>query len=392
MEYKKYILEKLKERIPNFVEEKKGELAQWKEYNNKKCNKIVIFGAGGMGDKCCNYFESLGLEIDFICDNNTNRQGKFVTEQGKSINVVPVDDLLKYKEKILCFVATGSHHFENIAKQLEKYNLAEVVYKWHLDFYLESMELACNWGDKQILDDLNKLLSFFKDEESLKIILCHLREIFELSIEEENLVDFKNFCRKPQYFLENGKYLEDKEFIVDCGAFIGDTLEDLVNVIGYENFSSYDCYELDNSNFESLKENIQKFSDKVNSRIYLHQCGVGSKAEDIAYSFNQGGTCIGINGEMQGRIVTLDKEFESKKISFLKMDIEGSEQDALKGAEKIVKRDKPMCAICVYHTIKAFWEIPSILNKYVPEYNFILRHHTEIWEDTVCYAKIGEWQ
>lgn len=391
MELKKFILTKLEERLPSFLEEKNEELNHWIEYNDKENKKIIVFGAGGMGEICCNYLERLGFKVDLICDNNTNRQGIFVTERGNRIVVAPVDKLDNCKEIILCFIATGDHHFKDISKQLEKYNLAETIYKWHLDFYLETIEMAYKWGKAKIINKITELLDLFNDEESLKIILCHLEKVFQLKIEDKNNIDFKFLCEKPQYFLKRGQYLENGECLVDCGAFIGDTLAELVNLIKYEDFKRYDCYELDNTNYRILKDYVENLSDELKNKIYLHQCGVGDKDENIYYNFNQGGSCIGKNGTIQGEIVKLDDEFESKRVSFVKMDIEGSEQSALRGGKNIIQRDKPQCAICVYHNVRSLWEIPIILKKYVPEYSLILRHHTEKWDDTVCYARVGEW-
>jgi len=70
------------------------------------------------------------------------------------------------------------------------------------------------------------------------------------------------------------------------------------------------------------------------------------------------------------------------------MDIEGSELNALKGAEKVIKKYKPKLAICVYHDIDHFVSIPKYLNEIVPEYKFYLEHHTIHLGETVLYATV----
>lgn len=70
------------------------------------------------------------------------------------------------------------------------------------------------------------------------------------------------------------------------------------------------------------------------------------------------------------------------------MDIEGAEMDALRGMEKLMKRDRPKLAICVYHKPEDFWEIPLYIKSVVPEYTFILRHHSHDASETVLYAYI----
>lgn len=93
------------------------------------------------------------------------------------------------------------------------------------------------------------------------------------------------------------------------------------------------------------------------------------------------------NGKLMGEIIPLDEMFCEKQVTFLKMDIEGSEQEALSGAVSLIRNKKPICAICIYHSIQDLFEIPMLLKRFVPEYSMIVRHHSTEWCDTVCYAK-----
>ncbi len=68
------------------------------------------------------------------------------------------------------------------------------------------------------------------------------------------------------------------------------------------------------------------------------------------------------------------------------MDIEGAEFDALKGAEKTIKKYKPKLAICVYHNPLDIVNIPLYIKELVPEYKIFLRHYSESSSETVCYA------
>ena len=74
------------------------------------------------------------------------------------------------------------------------------------------------------------------------------------------------------------------------------------------------------------------------------------------------------------------------KITHIKMDIEGAELNALKGAKNIIQRDTPILAICVYHKIQDFVEIPNYILSLVPDYKLYLRHHNISGTETVLYA------
>lgn len=88
------------------------------------------------------------------------------------------------------------------------------------------------------------------------------------------------------------------------------------------------------------------------------------------------------------RAVALDDIEEVQKVGFIKMDIEGAELDALHGAERTIRRDRPFLAVCVYHREGDMLAIMDYLHQLVPEYRFWLRHYGPLYYETVLYASI----
>lgn len=84
----------------------------------------------------------------------------------------------------------------------------------------------------------------------------------------------------------------------------------------------------------------------------------------------------------------MDDELSDERITYIKMDIEGAELKALKGAEETLKRCKPKLAICVYHNTSDFWRVPQYIKSINSEYKIFLKHHSNIncW-GTVLYAR-----
>ncbi len=77
-------------------------------------------------------------------------------------------------------------------------------------------------------------------------------------------------------------------------------------------------------------------------------------------------------------------------VDFIKMDIEGAELEALKGAEDSIRRFRPRLAISVYHRLPDFWEIAQWIDGLGLGYRFHLRHFTIHAEETVLFAEVSD--
>jgi hypothetical protein len=100
------------------------------------------------------------------------------------------------------------------------------------------------------------------------------------------------------------------------------------------------------------------------------------------------GSCITANGNSTVKALRLDDYVFEFPPTFIKLDIEGSEMNALVGAKNTILKHKPKLAVCVYHKPTDLWEIPLFLKKLVPEYTIHLRHHSDFLNETVCYAAV----
>jgi hypothetical protein len=77
---------------------------------------------------------------------------------------------------------------------------------------------------------------------------------------------------------------------------------------------------------------------------------------------------------------------ELPKVTFLKMDVEGAELAALRGAVSLLARDMPRLAICIYHSRKDMVEIPEWVREHFPQYKLYIRHHNRNASETVLYG------
>jgi len=72
--------------------------------------------------------------------------------------------------------------------------------------------------------------------------------------------------------------------------------------------------------------------------------------------------------------------------TYIKMDIEGAEPEALAGGSELLRRHQPVLAICTYHRSEHLWQIPDLIRSIAPEYHVFLRRYAEECWEGVCYA------
>ena len=89
-------------------------------------------------------------------------------------------------------------------------------------------------------------------------------------------------------------------------------------------------------------------------------------------------------GETKIEVHPLDEIDE--KFGFLKMDVEGAEEEVLRGANRIISTQKPIIAISIYHKRDDIWRLPKLILEMNEEYTFFLRHYIVGVIDTVLYA------
>jgi hypothetical protein len=87
--------------------------------------------------------------------------------------------------------------------------------------------------------------------------------------------------------------------------------------------------------------------------------------------------------------VVLDEVLAGCRPTYLKMDIEGAELEALAGARAVIGQALPVLAIAVYHVQDHLWRVPLWIRALGPQYQLYLRPHDPTM-DLFCYAVPGQ--
>jgi FkbM family methyltransferase len=182
----------------------------------------------------------------------------------------------------------------------------------------------------------------------------------------------------------------DDEVFVDCGAFDGDTIRAMVES-RLTGFRSIVALEPDPANFTALRKYVDRLPEETGQKIALHEAAVAARSGTLC--FQASGTASSTAspaGAITVNCVALDELLADASPSFIKMDIEGGEIDALEGSRRTIERSRPVLAISVYHRQDHLWRIPLLLRSMCEEYGYYLRPHDEETWDLVCYAVPSE--
>ena len=206
------------------------------------------------------------------------------------------------------------------------------------------------------------------------------------------------FCgavfEKDQYFCLPRFSGSEKEFYVDAGAYVGDSME---RFIWSQNgvFSKIYAFEPGPRQFAALRGRTERLIDEwaldstsielINAGLNEIECSVsvGSYSDQITnLSIHSSSETTGMTAD----VVSLDNFLKGDRVTFLKADVEGMEIALLKGARSSIRQQKPKIAICVYHYPTDIPDIANYLAELVPEYQFALRHHSPQLMETVLYC------
>lgn len=172
------------------------------------------------------------------------------------------------------------------------------------------------------------------------------------------------------------------EIFVDGGSYDGMTSCEFASWTNGEYKKIY-IYEANSNNEKMIEENLHN-RDVGNYQLY--KCGLWSKKTELNfYDENGRGASVGDDGNVKIKVDSIDNTINDK-VTYIKMDIEGSEYEALVGAKDTIRKYSPRLAISIYHKPEDVLEIPALIMRLNKNYKFAIRHYSSGFFETVLYA------
>ena len=380
---------------------KEDGIRRWKEVKEfiEKNDAFFIFGSGIAGHTVKNYLTSLNKDVVGFIDNDPSKMGSYIDE------IKVYSPVILEKEKIPIIVSSGwfieiAHQLENeFGLQCGKEFFPFYAYEW----FLSHTHIGKEFFDlyKASYDEISFLMEYLADEFSKNLLsqIIWYRSLFlnPERIKEEDLPVYyqcKTYERKSLLY-QSILALKEKNCythyalsrnyrtIIEAGAYIGDTA-----ILFSELYPEAKIYSFEPSlkNFEALIENVSGRENIVPLNFGLWS--LSGKAKISINPVNPRTNKIDMINNGDIKLISIDEFVESENIKpdLIKLDIEGAEMEALKGATNTLSRYYPDLIIAIYHKGSDLWEIPLFILRNFPQYKLYIHHSDVFISSTVVVA------
>ncbi len=291
-----------------------------------------------------------------------------------------IRDIIKYVPGEIIFNTCKSNYL-NLDN--DKRNIVTKHYQCYHDFWGTLIPDEDNyqaiWGKvtsvKEHIGEFEWLYNRLKDYRSKHVLINYLKYCISFDdccvqeMRENNFPDYWDLDLLPKM---------SNETIVDLGGYNGDTIIEYMNMYGEDSYKAIYSFEMSPYNVARMHERLREFKN-----IHIVPKAVGAQEGIIKLQFIDGvHSCNSLYADYKNytsysektevKITTVDSEVKDK-VTLIKMDVEGAEQEALKGCRKHIIEDHPKLLICVYHNNEDIWKIPKMIHSMEDGYQFYLR-------------------
>lgn len=341
---------------------------------------IYIFGAYKIGMRLARIAREHGVAVIGFLDNDPGKEGQ-------QLEGLPVHHPRSIPLQAATVVIASGQHSNAILSQLAQQYPASQLLNMHEFLYaLDADHVTgafANTAEAPARDPLPHLSAFLRLDDE------HSRQVFDalIGMRLQLATQPAAAIRSPQqqeYFEPAFVSRQKAERFVDGGAAAGDTLCRLEAVHGPvqqawlfepELAPYYEALK----NFSSRAE-VAVFNmglDATPTRAVYQRSLSYDIADELSYTLPRD-----IASFIQG--TPLDA-LASGQIGLIKLDIEGMEARAIRGAKNIISRDAPTLAICAYHHADDYWQLMDEVLSIRPDYKVGMRLYADVLEDITLY-------
>jgi FkbM family methyltransferase len=342
---------------------------------------VVLYGAGPLGQLTLQNLRHVGIEPVAFADGNPRRwQSAF-----EDVPILSPEEAVRRHGGTARFVVT-IYNGSAVRRQLVNAGVGRVSH--FADVYFEhAAELLplCGIAPRSIIldawDEVTAAAGLWHDARSEAEYRAQIG--WRLRLENARLAphDDPAECYFPQDLFA---YRQD-EVLFDCGAYDGDSLRQYLARSPASGARKIVAFEPDAGTFARLSAFVAGLDPAVAGCVRIEPWAVADTTGEVRFSA-LGSVRSGVADEGGATVHAVALDDLDVAPTLVKMDVEGFELRALKGAARHLTRDRPVLAISLYHHASDLWSIPIFLKKLIPDYNLHLRRYAEDCWEVVLYA------
>ena len=342
--------------------------SSWEKLVNTN-KPIVLYGTGNGADMVLDELERLGVKINAV----TASEGFVRKRKFRGFEVKALSDIETEFEDFILILGFASCIDEVIA------NIKELTKKHHVIMPVVPV-FGNNIFNREYVEknaeklELSRSLLF--DNESKTVFDSMVK--FQFTGELPYLFEVQSSREDALKEILN---LNDCEDMLDLGAYRGDTIKELIDITG--GYSSVTALEPDRKTFEKLKDFTKDMEN-----ITLYPYAVWSERKELTFSGGGGRqSALAQSGKHTVTATDIDSLAKNKTFTYVKADVEGVEEEMLKGMKNLLQSRKPKLSIACYHRTEDLCTLIPLIHSINPDYKIHLRHHPYIpfW-DTNLYC------
>lgn len=364
---------------------KMREMQQFSKFLGAHDSKVVLVGSGNLGQSCLPVLTKNKLEVVAFADDNP----KLWQQDILGLKVISLNDAgVRFGESAIFVVAIYYTHHSYLATRdrLQKYGARKIVFfpimLWMFgDQLLPFYHFTLPSHYVQHADQVMEAFSLMTDEKSQNQFVSHLhwRMWQEHGVLPETTLD-------NQYFPDDLIELGPDEAFAEGGGYDGDTVRSFMKQCGGK-YRTIHTFEPDPENFRQLEQFHASLSASERNKVHIYNQAIGARVSKIRMSrTGTAGATIGGSIGVDIGCVPLDQVLTCEPVTFLKLDVEGAEMEALRGAVQTLVEKRPITTVCLYHRPEDLYTIPLFLASIMDRTNFHLRTHDYDGRELVLYA------
>ena len=339
---------------------------------------LLLYGTGDGADKTAAWLGSLGVSPAGVFVSPEHARGQTF----RSFPILSVDEALERWDDplvLLCFASSRPDVIAGIEA------LARRVELLIPDLPVAGETLFDLAFAKTHRDEIEAAYALLSDERSREVYSSLLP--YKLSGELSPLLASAERDYDPFALLPTDRF----KLALDGGAYDGDTARALLDRA--PGLREIVCVEPDERNYRRLLAYRDR-EDRAAITPLRYALSDAPGAASLFASGNRNSTLFRCSHEARRETVdcrTVDELLDGRAVDFIKLDVEGSEAGALRGAEKTLSRCRPSLLVSAYHRSEDLFALPLLLARLCPGSRLYLRRRRSIpaWDlDLICVPEL----